>query len=584
MMKGVRVRQSFLGWLLVGLLGGGCMRPQSAPAQPDTSDVTMDDVYQAVSPRFDAEAAYAEVAFLMQYWRIGGGPGYDASLQHIRQSLETAGYGSNPAFRVSLLETPRGGDGYVWDPLGEAELALTAPFDSVLHRYEETPVMVVEGSPPGQAEAELVLDSAPAQAWQGRFVLTRRTPGEVYALAADRGAVGLLTDAIPAVNQPERYPDLIKYLGLDSVPESGPMAFSVSRRTADLLRAKVTAGRVMLRGSVRSRRLKAPVRTLVAEIEGALYPDERIVLVSHVDEPMANDNATGAATLTEVARMLAGAVQEGSLPAPARTLTMLWVEEYTSTYAYLASLDEAGVAGIRAAVVLDMVGEDMTKTGGTFLIERSPDPGALWTRPPDHHTDWGASGIDKSSLKGYFINDLYRAVADRRAEDTGWRVEENPWEGGSDHDPFLRAGIPAVLNWHFTDVFYHSSLDLLENVNPAEMENVGVTAATAAYLFSTPGLAYLHDGVARIEAAGLKRLKQAGALGRKALMATPGDASAQAQELEILDAWAVWYEEAVHSLRPLALPEQRTALQPAIDRALASLRAAHQAERKTLTS
>ena len=29
---------------------------------------------------------------------------------------------------------------------------------------------------------------------------------------------------------------------------------------------------------------------------------------------------------------------------------------------------------------LDMVGEDVKKTGGSFLIEKMPDPSAIWTR------------------------------------------------------------------------------------------------------------------------------------------------------------------------------------------------------------
>ena len=38
---------------------------------------------------------------------------------------------------------------------------------------------------------------------------------------------------------------------------------------------------------------------------------------------------------------------------------------------------------------LDMTGEDVRKTGGSFLIERYPDPGAVWDRPWDPHTEWG---------------------------------------------------------------------------------------------------------------------------------------------------------------------------------------------------
>jgi aminopeptidase YwaD len=36
-----------------------------------------------------------------------------------------------------------------------------------------------------------------------------------------------------------------------------------------------------------------------------------------------------------------------------------------------------------------MVGENTDITGGTFLIEKMPDPSAVWTRGNDKHTEWG---------------------------------------------------------------------------------------------------------------------------------------------------------------------------------------------------
>ena len=108
---------------------------------------------------------------------------------------------------------------------------------------------------------------------------------------------------------------------------------------------------------------------------------------------------------------------------------------------------------------LDMTGEDVTKTGGTFLIEKQPDPSAVWARPSDPHTEWGASEVKADSLKGSLLNDVHLAVCARRSKDTGWVVRTNPYEGGSDHTVFGEAGVPALLDWHFTDRYYHTNLD-----------------------------------------------------------------------------------------------------------------------------
>ncbi|MEZ5284038.1 MAG: M28 family peptidase [Vicinamibacterales bacterium] len=51
-------------------------------------------------------------------------------------------------------------------------------------------------------------------------------------------------------------------------------------------------------------------------------------------------------------------------------------------------------------------------------------------------------------------------------------MRTSPYEGGSDHTSFLRAGVPALLNWHFTDRYYHTNLDTIDKVSAAEMGHV----------------------------------------------------------------------------------------------------------------
>ena len=68
-----------------------------------------------------------------------------------------------------------------------------------------------------------------------------------------------------------------------------------------------------------------------------------------------------------------------------------------------------------AMLSLDMTGEDTSKTGGTFLIEKEPDPSAVWERPSDPHSEWGAGKVEAAALRGSFLNDLHLAVALRRA-------------------------------------------------------------------------------------------------------------------------------------------------------------------------
>jgi aminopeptidase YwaD len=245
--------------------------------------------------------------------------------------------------------------------------------------------------------------------------------------------------------------------------------------------------------------------------------------------------------LLAAALALQRAITDGALPRPGRTLTLLWGDEIRASDAWIAA-DPARVKAVLAMMSLDMTGEDTAKTGGTFLIEKSPDPTAVWARPSDPHSEWGASEVDRALVRGSFLNDLHLAVALRRARDTGWVVRTNPYEGGSDHTSFTRAGVPALLNWHFTDRYYHTNLDTLDKVSAVTMGHVATIVATTAMFLASAD----QTDVAPLEA----MLRTA----RDARMATERRHAAPA---EVLDAWRTWYQEATASLGRLAGPASR---------------------------
>ena len=68
--------------------------------------------------------------------------------------------------------------------------------------------------------------------------------------------------------------------------------------------------------------------------------------------------------------------------------------------------------------------------------------------------------------------------------DAGGPWESHPFEGGSDHVPFLAAGISAALIWKFPDPTYHTSLDRLEPGVVAVEELAAVGRGCAALIAS----------------------------------------------------------------------------------------------------
>jgi len=220
---------------------------------------------------------------------------------------------------------------------------------------------------------------------------------------------------------------------------------------------------------------------------------------------------------------------------------------------------------------MDMTGEDTARTGGTFLIEKQADPSAVWSRPSDPHTEWGGGDVDQRSLKGSLLNDLHLAVCLRRARDVRWDVRTNPYEGGSDHTAFAETGVPSLLNWHFTDRYYHTNQDRVDKVSTAEMKNVAISVSTSAWLLASADAADASVVVRMIANAAERRL----ALERRqgsALVAQAADrAAAAATEERVRAAWIKWYEEALESVVRLPAGEANDALRLQVAEAKAAL-------------
>jgi hypothetical protein len=199
------------------------------------------------------------------------------------------------------------------------------------------------------------------------------------------------------------------------------------------------------------------------------------------------------------------------------------------------------------------------------------------------HTEWGRKeDLRESDLKGTFINDYMLAALRDRAASTGWKVRDNPFEGGSDHESFLGRGIPAALLWHFTDRYYHTNLDRLDKVSEDEMKQQAITALGVIDHFAHAGLDRAHEVLNLVLAAARARLN-AEAENARNFMATPAVAddpdqlaSVSRRERQIIVAWARWYREALLSVDafdpdPSGGPEH-TQLEADIDRAVTELR------------
>jgi hypothetical protein len=227
-------------------------------------------------------------------------------------------------------------------------------------------------------------------------------------------------------------------------------------------------------------------------------------------------------------------------------MTFLWGDEIISTRRYIQE-DKKRATGIKWGISLDMVGENTALTGGSFLIEKMPDPSAIWTRGNDKHSEWGGEVLSLAEMKPHYLNDFIIDNFEKQGAYANWEVNTNPFEGGSDHTPFLDADIPGLLLWHFTDQFYHTDNDRLDKVSKETLKNVGTAALASALTLLNADKSTALGVLKNIEIAATNRLAIEFELS-KAAMAKNSNFK---EQIKILSAWEDWYHKTMETVRDL---------------------------------
>ena len=287
---------------------------------------------------------------------------------------------------------------------------------------------------------------------------------------------------------------------------------------------------------------------------------ERLVYSAHIQEPGANDNATGVGAQLEMAKTAAKLFAEGKIEFD-RTMTFLWGDEIISTQRYIEE-DSKRAKGIKWGISLDMVGENTAVTGGTFLIEKMPDPSAIWTRGKDKHSEWGGEVLSIDEMKPHYLNDFILSTFKKQGKHANWVVETNPFEGGSDHTPFLKANIPGLLLWHFTDQFYHTDNDRIDKVSQETLKNVGTAALVSGLELVNAKFDFALNQISNLERRAIERLEEEHQLSLKAIKT----GKKIEDEIIILKAWEDWYKKAISTVNDV-VPKTDETVSDAIKKA-----------------
>jgi len=216
-------------------------------------------------------------------------------------------------------------------------------------------------------------------------------------------------------------------------------------------------------------------------IPGTKYPDEEIVVTAHLChyKPGAVDNASGSASILEMARTFNQLIKEGHLPPPLRTVRFLWVPEYTGTWAWLDKhLNDP--AKLIANLNFDMPGPDLIKTNAVFYISYTAD------YVPSYLNAMMGSILDFMNTHNdhrYPANKEFQIISIRGSR-TRLQGRMLHFEFGTDYEVFNNLGIPGtnVIGW--PDNNYHTNADSPDMVDPTQLHRTVFAGLASAVMIA----------------------------------------------------------------------------------------------------
>lgn len=382
-----------------------------------------------------------------------------------------------------------------WDGIA-GELWEVSPGTKKLADYKDQVAMLVQGSQNADVEAELIwigdgrkgeYDTA---AIAGKIIVTYSSPGMVYPLISKYGAKGILS-----FNSPRPLADNIQMpyssLGGRGSSEVKGFAFQMPPREGYLLRDRLLSGEKIKVHAV----VKVAIENVDLQVTTCVLPGTdpnagEIIFSAHVFEGLvkqgANDNLSGSACLLEMARMLNTMFNDGRLPRPARSIRFIWVPEFSGTGPWVNAHKDI-MEKTLCNINLDMVGILLSKSQSFFNLERTTFGNPHYVNDVMENYFRYVGETNRTSLvlsgrEGY----LNRIVAPSGSDEPFYYSIEGHY-GASDHEVFndWAVGVPAVMLITWPDLYYHTSQDLPNKLDPTQLKRCCVIGAAGAYTIAS---------------------------------------------------------------------------------------------------
>jgi hypothetical protein len=478
------------------------------------------DQMRAIINEASGERAMHHILELVPYPRVRPKSEWEGTF---RESGVMARFARQYGYRnVEIESFPGGGfgGGRSWFAT-QGELWMVEPELRKIYDIHDVAISLGSNSETGDITAELidVGSGARVQDYEGKNVTGKIVLGSasgtvLQRLGLERGAVGVISYS---TLYPDSQPDAITSSGISASGPGGKgpgFGWIVAARVGRELSARLARGeKVVMRSVVQADFVPGEMEVVHAMIPGDGSSTQEIAVSAHLYEGYikqgANDDNSGCAVTLEMGRTLIRLINEGKLPKPKRNIHFLWVPEISGTRAWLNKHEDVKKRLI-ADLNFDMEGLSLAKNGSYWTMHRTPDTF------PSFINDIGANLIEFVSNTNRervrYRHNGYRftlpVLAPNGTRDPFYTLVEKHY-GASDHVEYMRHGIPAVIFVTWPDPYYHSSLDIPQQLDSTQFKRVAVVGAAAAAVMAAADDEMAARIAGEVLARGSERLGQA---------------------------------------------------------------------------
>ena len=381
--------------------------------------------------------------------------------------------------------------GKTWDGI-KGELWEVSPYKKKLVDYDDIALSLAQGSKPTDITAELIwVEEGKEKDFEGvdvsgKIVVTSASVGRVHRTAIAKGAVGVVAFGS---SRELKVPLAIPASGIRG--DDATFGFYLTAREGYKLRDRLIRGeKITVHAVVESQTLNYDLQIPTCIIPGTDPNAGEIILSAHIYEGYtkqgANDNVSGSAVILEVARSLNQMFEDGRLERPKRGIRFVWVPEYSGTIPWVKAHKEITEQTL-CNINLDMVGLHLKSNNSFFSLMR---------------TTYGNPHYINDVMENYFVymGEVNREILANRSSakianqiiapsgtDDPFYYQIEQHYGSSDHEVFNHwsTHVPGVMLITWPDLYYHTSEDIPNKLDPTQMKRAAVIAAAGAYTIAS---------------------------------------------------------------------------------------------------